>query len=61
MLYYVARLTEDGTWVGIRSTHDYDHAETLYDYFCEQYPNAYLDILDFDEMHNKELQLAMAM
>ena len=52
MLYYVCRLSDDSTkWLGLRSTHDEEYAEQLFDYYCEKYPSAYIDILDADEYH----------
>jgi len=50
MLYYVCKLSDDNTkWEGLRSTHDHDYAEDLFDYYCDKYPSAYLDVLDVDE------------
>lgn len=57
-MYYVCRLTDDGIWVGLRSTADEDYAEVMYDYFCDLYPGAYLDILTYDEYHGGSDQWA---
>lgn len=51
MLYYVCKLSDDGNWEGIRSTHDEDYAEQLADFYCDKWPNAYVDILTYDEYH----------
>jgi len=50
-MFYICRMTDDGQWQGLRSTHDQDYAEAILDYYCEQFPNAYLDILSYEEYH----------
>jgi hypothetical protein len=49
MLYYICRLNDQGQWEGLRSTSDKGYSEQLCDYYCELYPNAYIDILTHDE------------
>lgn len=49
MLYYICHLSDDGQWVGLRSTHDEDYAEDLLDYYCEKMSHAHVDILTADE------------
>lgn len=49
MLFYVCRLTEDGTWEGLRSAHTEEYAEQLLDHYCDEYPYSELDILTYDE------------
>lgn len=52
-MFYVCMLNDEQTkWVGLRSTTEMECAEDLVDYFCDQYPNAYIDILNFDEYHS---------
>lgn len=53
-MFYVARLTEEGQWLGLRSTTDEDYAETLCDFFSDQMPYAYIDVLTYDEFHNQK-------
>ena len=52
MLFYVCRMTEDGQWEGLRSTHDEDYAEQLIDYYCEKYPHAYIELMIHEEFHS---------
>ena len=51
MLYYICRLNADGNWEGLRSTHDEDYADQLVDFYCDKFPNAYIDVLTYDEYH----------
>lgn len=51
MLYYICRLTEDGQWEGLRSTHNQDYAESLLDFYCNKWPHAYFDVLTYEEYH----------
>ena len=51
MLYYICRLNDDGQWEGLRSTHDEDYADQLVDLYCAKWPNAYIDVLTYDEYH----------
>lgn len=51
MLFYVCRMTDDGQWEGLRSTHDEEYADRLIDFYCDKWPNAYIDILTYDEYH----------
>ena len=63
MLYYICRLTDDGNWEGLRSTHDQDYAESILDFYCDKWPNAYIDILTHDEYRGgkaKWQQMAIA-
>ena len=50
-MLYICTLTEDGQWKGLRSTTDEAYADQLFDFYCDQYPNAYLDILTHEEFH----------
>jgi len=50
-MFYVCRLTDDNQWQGLRSTTEEDYAEQLLDYYCNKWPNAYVDILTYDEYH----------
>lgn len=56
MLFYVCRMTDDGQWEGLRSTHDEEYAERLIDYYCEKYPSAYIDLLTHEEFHGGKTQ-----
>ena len=51
MLYYICRMTAEGQWEGLRSTSEQGYSEQLCDYYSELYPNAYIDILTYDEYH----------
>lgn len=52
-LYYVCRLSNDGSkWEGLRSTHDKDYSEILWNYFCDLYRGAYIEILTHAEYHS---------
>lgn len=51
MLYYVCRMDCEGNWQGLRSTSEEDYAERLCEFYAEQYPNAYVDVLTYDEFH----------
>jgi hypothetical protein len=42
----VARMTEDGQWKLLGSYVNYDAADRAVDRFSEEFPNAYIDILD---------------
>jgi hypothetical protein len=50
-MFYISRLTAEGQWEGLRSTTDEEYAEEILDYYCDKYPNAYIDILTYDEYH----------
>jgi hypothetical protein len=51
MLYYICRLNDDGQWEGLRSTHDEEYSDQLVDFYCAKWPNAYIDVLTYDEYH----------
>jgi hypothetical protein len=55
MLYYICHLSDDGQWVGLRSTHDENYAQSLLDYYSEEMPHAYVDILTADELLGIEM------
>ena len=50
-MFYVCRMTENLQWEGLRSTTDEDYAETMAEFFSEQYPHAHIDVLTYDEFH----------
>ncbi len=58
-MFYISRLDDEGNWQGLRSTTDETYVEQLFDHFCDLYPFAYIDILTYEEFHNKELQQTM--
>lgn len=51
MLYYICRLNDAGQWEGLHSIHDEDYADQIVDFYCDKWPNAYIDVLTFDEYH----------
>jgi hypothetical protein len=58
-MFYISRLDDEGNWQGLRSTTEEAYAEQLFDYYCDLYPFAYIDILTHEEFHSKELQQSM--
>jgi len=44
-------MTAEKQWEGLRSTSEKGYSERLCDYYSELYPNAYIDILTYDEYH----------
>lgn len=62
-MFYICKLTDDGHWQGLRSTTDEEYAERIVDFYCDKWPNAYIDILTYDEYHGgkaKWEQMAIA-
>ena len=51
MLYYICRLNDDGKSEALHSTHDEDYADQIVDFYCDKWPNAYIDVLTYDEYH----------
>ena len=49
MMYYIARMTDDGNWEYLDKAPTYSDAEMTFDTYCDMYPNAYIDILSTPE------------
>jgi hypothetical protein len=54
-MYYVCRMTDDFKWIGLRSTTDEAYADQLVEYYSDKYPNAYVDVLDYDDYHRSSV------
>ncbi len=54
-MYYVCRMTDDFKWIGLRSTTDEAYADQLVDYYSDKYPDAYVDVLDYDDYHRSSV------
>jgi len=48
-MFYVCRMTDSFQWEGLRSTTEEEYAEQLADFFSQQFPNAYIDVLTHEE------------
>jgi hypothetical protein len=57
-MYYVCRMTDTFQWEGLRSTTDENYAEQILDYYCNLWPDAYIDILTYDEFHGGPVKWA---
>ncbi len=55
IMYYVCRMTDDFKWIGLRSTHDEDYADQLVEYYSNKYPDAYVDVLDYNDYHRSSV------
>ncbi len=49
MMYYIARMTDDGNWEYLDNVPTYSDAEMVFDAYCDMYPNAYVDIISSPE------------
>ena len=45
MDYTISMLTDEGDWIALETFETYSEADMNLDWYCEQYPNAYLDIV----------------
>jgi len=45
MNYTIAKLSDDGTWDALESFETYSEADMNLDWYCDRYPNAYIDIV----------------
>jgi hypothetical protein len=45
MTYTIARMNDEGNWVALESFETYSEADMNLDWYGDQYPNAYLDIV----------------
>ena len=45
MTYMIARMNDDGSFVALKSFETYNEADMNLDWYCDQYPSAYVDIV----------------
>ena len=45
MMYTIARMSDDGNWEALESFETYSEADMNLDWYCDKYPNAYLDVI----------------
>lgn len=45
MMYYIARMNEEGNWEYLDNVPTYSDAEELIEAYCTMYPYAYIDIV----------------
>ncbi len=45
MMYYIARMTDEGNWEYLDNLPTYSDAEDVFDLYCDMYPHAYIDII----------------
>jgi hypothetical protein len=57
-MYYVCRMTDTFQWEGLRSTTDENYADQLVEYYSNQFPHAYIDVLTYDEFHGGPVKWA---
>ena len=43
--YTISMMSDDGNWVALESFETYSEADMNLDWYCDQHPNAYLDIV----------------
>ena len=48
MIYYIARMNEEGNWEYLDNVPTYSDAEALLDAYWNMYPHAYIDIISAD-------------
>jgi hypothetical protein len=48
-MFYICRMTDSFQWEGLRSTTDEDYADQLAEFFSNQYPHSYIDVLTYEE------------
>jgi len=58
VMYYVCRMSDTFQWEGLRSTTDENYADQLAEYYSEQFPNAYIDVLTYEEYHGGPIKWA---
>lgn len=51
MSYTVARMNDEGHWVALESFDSYSEADMQLDWYCDQYPNAYVDVIASISQH----------
>jgi hypothetical protein len=56
IMYYVVRMLSDGSLKCINATHDKEYANDLCDFYSEDYPHAYVDILTSEDVDELQLQ-----
>jgi hypothetical protein len=49
MIYYIAKMSDDGNWEYLDNTPTYSDAEMMFDSYCDMYPHAYVDIVSTPE------------
>ncbi len=43
--YTISMMSDDGKWIALESFETYSEADMNLDWYCDQHPNAYLDIV----------------
>jgi hypothetical protein len=51
-------MTDTFQWEGLRSTTDEDYADQLVEYYSNQFPHAYIDVLTYNEFHGGPVKWA---
>lgn len=49
MIYYIAKMSDDGNWEYLDNVPTYSDAEMILDSYCDMYPHAYVDIVSTPE------------
>ena len=49
MIYYIAKMSDDGNWEYLDNAPTYSDAEMMFNSYCDMYPHAYVDIVSSPE------------